>query len=358
MSLALPKVSGIRVADAVRRRIDAGDPVVGEDPHALGARPRASRRDALTVATTRPLRGSIRATVSSGSIAQTAPSPTTICARPTLEPVAAAGRRWAAWPVCVIVSVAGIDARHADHRVGACRCGRALPTHTAPAPAATAAGIEFAVKCPVIAFVRGSMRVTFASSVSSAQTAPSPTARLLGVTGELDERAVAGARRVERDDAAARRAPAAPSRRRPRSDSAAAATAASTTRPAPAATRPRARRRGARAPGASAARAAAISSPQRRVAILLVLRQRPPQHGVERRTGSGGGSSCRCAHSVSASRLAPERRRARQALVEHARERVLVAAAVDRLAADLLGREVVERADEPRCRSCRRRAAC
>ena len=64
------------------------------------------------------------------------------------------------------------------------RWGRELPTHTAPAPAATAAGIEFAVKCPVIAFVRGSMRVTFASSVSSAQTAPSPTARLLGVTGD------------------------------------------------------------------------------------------------------------------------------------------------------------------------------
>ena len=59
-----------------------------------------------------------------------------------------------------------------------------LPTHTAPAPAATAAGIEFAVKCPVTAFVRGSMRVTVASSVSSAQIAPSPTARLLGVTAD------------------------------------------------------------------------------------------------------------------------------------------------------------------------------
>ena len=51
-----------------------------------------------------------------------------------------------------------------------------------------------------------------------------------------------------------------------------------------------------------------------------------------------------CAHSVATSVVALERRLAGQALVQHAAERVDVGARVDRLAADLLGRDVVERA--------------
>ena len=54
-----------------------------------------------------------------------------------------------------------------------------------------------------------------------------------------------------------------------------------------------------------------------------------------------------CAHSVSASLSRRNAGRAGEALIEHARQRVLVAAGVDALAGDLLGGEVVERAHEP-----------
>ena len=84
------------------------------------------------------------------------------------------------------------------------------------------------------------------------------------------------------------------------------------------------------------------------VAVLPVLSQRLAKHRVEppvatkrrglvlhvrpHRLGLGG---------------APERRLAGETLVEHAPERVGVGAPVDRFAADLLGRQVVERPDEP-----------
>jgi hypothetical protein len=49
--------------------------------------------------------------------------------------------------------------------------------------------------------------------------------------------------------------------------------------------------------------------------------------------------------------LAPERRRTAEALVKHAPEREAVGAAVHFLAADLLGRQVVERARHPAARA-------
>ena len=57
--------------------------------------------------------------------------------------------------------------------------GRA-PIQTAPSPAARSVGKPRGVKVPVTRFVAGSMRVTTARSVLRTQTAPSPTATLLG----------------------------------------------------------------------------------------------------------------------------------------------------------------------------------
>jgi hypothetical protein len=56
---------------------------------------------------------------------------------------------------------------------------------------------------------------------------------------------------------------------------------------------------------------------------------------------------------------APERRRSRQTLVQYATQRVAVSATVDRITADLLRRQVVERADRPaRVRRCAAQLLC
>ena len=55
-----------------------------------------------------------------------------------------------------------------------------LPIQRAPSPAAMSVGKPRGLKVPVTRFVAGSMRVTTARSVLRTQTAPSPTATLLG----------------------------------------------------------------------------------------------------------------------------------------------------------------------------------
>jgi hypothetical protein len=83
-------------------------------------------------------------------------------------------------------------------------------------------------------------------------------------------------------------------------------------------------------------------------ALGRILRQRTGDHGVEAR-GRAGHARGRIVEVGLDRRdlaVAVERHRARQRVVEDAAERVDVGARVDRLAADLLRRDVVERADE------------
>ena len=61
---------------------------------------------------------------------------------------------------------------------------------------------------------------------------------------------------------------------------------------------------------------------------------------------SRGGGSFRCAKTTESSESRVERTHAGEALEEHAAERIDVGARVDRPALDLLGRDVVDRADE------------
>ena len=84
------------------------------------------------------------------------------------------------------------------------------------------------------------------------------------------------------------------------------------------------------------------------VAVLPVLRERLAKHRVEPPAAT---KRRRLVLHVRPHRLglgcAPEWRLAGETLVEHAPERVAVRARVDGFAADLLGRQVVERPDEP-----------
>ena len=111
----------------------------------------------------------------------------------------------------------------------------------------------------------------------------------------------------------------------------------------------------------AAARTAFVRSLHDRVAILLRLGHRARDHGVEPggEVGPLRGQPRRRLDEVRVDerRLGRrlERRLAAEALVEHAAERVEVGAAVDRLALELLGGGVLERADEEaRLRQTRR----
>ena len=89
-----------------------------------------------------------------------------------------------------------------------------------------------------------------------------------------------------------------------------------------------------------------------RVALLRLLRQRPGDHTVER--GRQLGPLCARRRRLRVEvreddcdlRVTPERRLPDEALVEHAAERVDVRAAVDLLTLDLLGSDVVDRAEQ------------
>ena len=88
-----------------------------------------------------------------------------------------------------------------------------------------------------------------------------------------------------------------------------------------------------------------------REAIVRLLRERllrRPRRSASGRSGrsavTSGGGSFRCANTTCELAVALERRRAGQALVEHAAERVDVGARVDGAALDLLGRDVGDRA--------------
>ena len=89
-----------------------------------------------------------------------------------------------------------------------------------------------------------------------------------------------------------------------------------------------------------------------RVALLRLLRQRPGDHGVERRRQLRPLRARRRRLRFEVRehdrelRVAPERRLPDEALVEHAAERVDVRPPVDLLAGDLLGGDVVDRAQQ------------
>ena len=206
-----------------------------------------------------------------------------------------------------------------------------------------------------MALVSGSMRATVSFPALRNQTAPSPTAMLLGAAAVSTNAASCS----ESGPIAAMPLPAgawaaAPfSRGRGHREQRGGERAGDEDEPGG---QQRAVTRAARA-GRRTSRAASISAAQRRVALAGLLREPPVQHRIQRRIAL---ERRRLLAQVRphrlGRRLAAERRRAGEALVEHAGERVAVGAPVDRLAADLLRGEVVERAGRRRPR--RRSAAC
>ena len=137
--------------------------------------------DTSIVATSRPVSGSMRESVWSGLRAQTAPAPTAMSGRPQFSD----GLRKlpaflsASLTVRVIVVVAGSTRAMRTVKLPL-RPGPPRPSQTAPAPAAMSVTTPPGSNRPVTAFVSGSMRETVPSSLLSTQTAPSPTATLLG----------------------------------------------------------------------------------------------------------------------------------------------------------------------------------
>ena len=112
----------------------------------------------------------------------------------------------------------------------------------------------------------------------------------------------------------------------------------------------------------AAAERGAPEVPRRRVAILRRLGQRPRQHAIEPgRHAVGQRRARRLVVQVGEHRrrhgLAQERRRARERGEQHAAERVDVGARVVGAGMELLGRHVVDRAEEVarRWSACRRR---
>ena len=185
-----------------------------------------------------------------------------------------------------------------------------LPIQSAPAPAAMSVGTPFALNVRVTLLVSGSMRDTVLLSLFRNQTAPSPTAMLLGADAAstndaifLPVRSMAATPFPVGTLSASALPPVS-------AVIAAAATAPSSSSPAARMTRPRrsspwgtrTRRTLAGAASPSAAHAASISSTQvawrSPLSLASALRSTGSSAGWPR---SGGGGSWRCAHMVSAS---------------------------------------------------------
>ena len=135
---------------------------------------------ASTRATTRFVRGSIRETVWSGLMAQTASGVTASFCRlkppmPVGWPPAAGGRSTVPTTTPDAGSIRDtLSGKSLSPRPGP------LPTQTAPAPAAMSVGRDAVLKTRRTSFVSGSICVTVLSSPSRTQTLPSPTATLDG----------------------------------------------------------------------------------------------------------------------------------------------------------------------------------
>ena len=202
--------------------------------------------------------------------------------------------------MCVSCPVAG------STRDTRCVAPGPLPIHSAPAPAAMSVGRRRGLKARITLPVRGSTRETLSSAVLSTQTLPSPTAMLLGAVSDPVNEAM----RFPSTGMAASPSPV--GRTGPRSaaepssrdaSTIATAVAASTSTPAARiACRRRSSRGGTTIGCASAARASAISSPHDAyrspgsLASALTITRSSAGN-----PGNGGGGSCMCAHSVSAS---------------------------------------------------------